>query len=120
MADQRVPTNPQHVRVFLRGGILAEGDAHVKAGAYRQRVSDLLNLQSAPFLPLTNVRYQAPGTPATHTDAFLVHIPDIVAVDLGQDDRSGVTAADTADAPAADAPAEAPAPVPPPPPGSSI
>ena len=82
MADQRVPTNPQHVRVFLRGGILAEGDAHVKAGAYRQRVSDLLNLQSAPFLPLTNVRYQAPGTPATHTDAFLVRIPEIVAVDL--------------------------------------
>ena len=115
MADQRVPTNPQHVRVFLRGGILAEGDAHVKAGAYRQRVSDLLNLQSAPFLPLTNVRYQAPGTPATHTEAFLVHIPDIVAVDLGQDDRAGVTADETVSAPEGQ-----PAPVPPPPPGSSI
>lgn len=88
MADQRVPTNPQRVRVFLRGGILAEGNAHVKAGAYRQRVSDLLNLQSAPFLPLTDVRYQAPGTPATHTEAFLVHIPDIVAVDLGEDQQS--------------------------------
>ena len=112
MADQRVPTTPQHVRVFLRGGILAEGDAHVRAGAYRQRVSDLLNLQSAPFLPLTDVRYQAPGTPATHTDALLVHIPDIVAVDLGVDDRSAVVEEPVA-------PAAQPAPVPPPP-GSSI
>ena len=113
MADQRVPTNPQRVRVFLRGGILAEGDAHVKAGAYRQRVSDLLNLQSAPFLPLTNVRYQAPGTPATTTEAFLVHIPDIVAVDLGQDDVAVVEDGQvTGDA--------VPVSVPPPPPGSSI
>ena len=83
MSDtNKVPTNPQRIRVFLKGGILAEGDAHVKAGAYRQRVSDLLNLQSAPFLALTNVNYQAPGSSAMHTDAFLVRIPEIVAVDL--------------------------------------
>ena len=118
MADQRVPTNPQRVRVYLRGGILAEGDAHVKAGAYRQRVSDLLNLQSAPFLPLTNVRYQAPGTPATETAAFLVHIPDIVAVDLGLDGLS----VDEVEAEAGqddEQPAAVPSPVPPPPPGAS-
>lgn len=82
MADNKIPTNPQRIRVFLKGGILAEGDAHVKAGAYRQRVSDLLNLQSAPFLALTNVNYQAPGSSPMHTDAFLVRIPEIVAVDL--------------------------------------
>ena len=103
MADQRVPTTPQR--------ILAEGDAHVKAGAYRQRVSDLLNLQSAPFLPLTNVRYQAPGTPATETEAFLVHIPDIVAVDLGQDDLADIVERTSVGEPAT---------VPPPPPGASI
>lgn len=82
MAENNIPTHPQRIRVFLKGGILAEGDAHVKAGAYRQRVSDLLNLQSAPFLALTNVNYQAPGSSPMHTDAFLVRIPDIVAVDL--------------------------------------
>lgn len=82
MAENKIPTHPQRIRVFLKGGILAEGDAHVKAGAYRQRVSDLLNLQSAPFLALTNVNYQAPGSSPMHTDAFLVRIPDIVAVDL--------------------------------------
>ena len=82
MPDNKIPTHPQRIRVFLKGGILAEGDAHVKAGAYRQRVSDLLNLQSAPFLALTNVNYQAPGSSPMHTDAFLVRIPDIVAVDL--------------------------------------
>ncbi len=82
MADNKIPTHPQRIRVFLKGGILAEGDAHVKAGAYRQRVSDLLNLQSAPFLALTNVNYQAPGSSPMHTDAFLVRIPEIVAVDL--------------------------------------
>ncbi len=100
MTDNKVQTNPQRIRVFLRGGILAEGEAHVKAGAYRQRVSDLLNLQSAPFLALTDVRYQAPGTPPSHTDAFLVSIPDIVAVDLfgTSDDGSAVTESISADA----------------------
>lgn len=92
MADNKIPTHPQRIRVFLKGGILAEGDAHVKAGAYRQRVSDLLNMQSAPFLALTNVNYQAPGSSPMHTEAFLVRIPDIVAVDLfgTTDDGSAV------------------------------
>ena len=87
MADNKIPTHPQRIRVFLKGGILAEGDAHVKAGAYRQRV------QSAPFLALTNVNYQAPGSSAMHTDAFLVRIPEIVAVDLfgTSDDGSAVS-----------------------------
>ncbi len=119
MADNKIQTNPQRIRVFLRGGILAEGLAHVKEGAYRQRVSDLLNLQAAPFLALTEVKYQAPGTPPAHTDAFLVHIPDIVAVDLFGTSEDG----SAVDHSAAIATGESIKPTPSPspaPPGSSI
>lgn len=97
MNERRVKTNPQRVRVFLRGGILAEGDAHVKSGAYRQRISDLLNLQSVPFLPLTDVEYRAPGQSPTRTEVFLVRIPDIVAVDLREADDDGSRDADADD-----------------------
>jgi len=83
MAEQpKVETETERVRVFLRGGIIAQGDAHLHKGTYQTRVSDLLNRKSEGFLPLTDVTYQAPGAPPEHTRAFAVHLADIVAVDL--------------------------------------
>ena len=79
---QKVETDTERVRVFLRGGIIAQGDAHLHKGTYQTRVSDLLNRKSEGFLPLTDVTYQAPGAPPQHTRAFAVHLADIVAVDL--------------------------------------
>ena len=80
--QQKVETETERVRVFLRGGIIAQGDAHLHKGSYQTRVSDLLNRKSEGFLPLTDVTYQAPGNPPQHTRAFAVHLADIVAVDL--------------------------------------
>lgn len=79
---QKVETETERVRVFLRGGIIAQGDAHLHKGTYQTRVSDLLNRKSEGFLPLTDVTYQAPGAPPERTRAFAVHLADIVAVDL--------------------------------------
>jgi len=93
---QKVETETERVRVFLRGGIIAQGDAHLHKGTYQTRVSDLLNRKSEGFLPLTDVTYQAPGAPPEHTRAFAVHLADIVAVDLtvgawlGDDDDGAV------------------------------
>jgi hypothetical protein len=77
----KVPTQPERVRVFLKGGLVAEGNAHKHVGGYQTRISDILNRDHNSFIALTDVTYQGPHAPPTRTDTFLVHVDDIVGVD---------------------------------------
>lgn len=80
--QQKIRTERERIRVFLRNGITAEGDAHKKPGAYQARISDMLNRDQNSFLVLTDVRYTGLNGLMTRTNAFMVHIDDVVGIDL--------------------------------------
>ncbi|MFP5308417.1 MAG: hypothetical protein ACLGIR_02435 [Actinomycetes bacterium] len=77
-----VRTRPVRVRLFARNGAAIEGLAHIKPGAYQQRMSDVLNLGQARYIAITDVSYALPGKVAVETDCLLVAVDDIVMVDV--------------------------------------
>jgi uncharacterized protein DUF6812 len=93
---ERVRTQPVKVRVFVRNGTVIDGVAHVHAGAYQRRISDVLNVAPPNFLPITEVTYvDANGEPST-APCVLVNTADIVMIDTGSDDLATATEQSTA------------------------
>jgi hypothetical protein len=91
-----VRTRPVRVRLFARNDAVIEGLAHIKPGAYQQRMSDVLNLGQAKYIAVTEVTYALPGQAGVETDCLLVSVSDIVMVDVspplpGDEDKTEPT-----------------------------
>ena len=78
-----VRTHAVPVRIFTRTGVEIRGNAHVKPGAYQQRVSDLLNLGKVKYIAITEAEYVMPGEVIHTTECVLLNIDDIVLMDVG-------------------------------------
>lgn len=90
MADGMVPTNPVRVRIFLRTGAQIQGLAHIKAGGYQRRISDVLNLGQVKYIAVTEVVFSVEGQSPVRTKCMLVNVEDISLVDAtpaGPDDE---------------------------------
>ncbi len=81
MAEGMVPTNPVRVRMFLRGGAQLSGIAHIKAGGYQRRISDVLNLGQVKYIAVTEVEFNVQGQSPIHTQCMLVNVDEITLVD---------------------------------------
>ena len=55
-----VRTWPVRVKVFARNGAEIDGYAHIHAGAYQRRISDILNVGQLRYLAITDARYTLP------------------------------------------------------------
>jgi hypothetical protein len=81
-----VRTHAVRVRVFVRNGIVVEGNAHIKPGAYQRRVSDVLNLGKLRYIAITDATYTPQNADPVATECVLINADDIVLLDVTVDE----------------------------------
>lgn len=80
----RVPTDKLLVRI-LTSNLEIEGHAHIRTGAYRSRLVDLLNSANISFIPITEAKYRVRTEEPTEfidSDCVIVSLDDIELVDI--------------------------------------